>query len=107
MSLLILASGSAYAALEGGVSNSYSPGGSLSTGDTTSAEFLRQQGYSDEMRRLHEVRLKDPTEPRDYEQKTNGQKVGIKVLETIDPTLDTKHFGERNINFNGVTVEDL
>lgn len=109
--LLICASCAAHAALEGGVYTSSYPV-TLSPGSTTTDEFLFNQGYSDEVGRLIEIRTKDPMAPiegrdYDYERSWNWRKIGNKVAETFDPTMDTKHFGERNIHYGGVSVEDL
>lgn len=81
--------------------------------DTTSLEFIRNQGYSSEVHRLIEVRNVNPLTPIPVEEKRGNyfsegaKKVGHRVLETIDPTLEDKHFGSRDINYSGVTVDDL
>lgn len=81
--------------------------------DTSSREFLHNQGYSDEAARLIESRSKHPLTPIPVVEKRQNpfvsglKKVGWKFVETIDPTVDRSQFNDHNINYGGVRVEDL
>lgn len=77
----------------------------LSVKDTTSYEFIRNQGYSDEVHRIIEVKTKDPATPVAKENKS--KKLGWYLLKTIDPTVNKPgQFVDHNINY-GPSVDDL
>lgn len=83
-------------------------------GDTASQEFLYNQGFSDEVYRLYGLRSgKNVLTPIPVVEKrtnpivTGVKKVGWKFIETIDPTVVDKHYGEHSIKYRGVTVDDL
>ncbi len=81
----------------------------LSVKETMSPEFLHNQGYSDDVSRIIQIKTKDPMTPISAESKTVWwKKWGMGVLKTIDPALDTgTEFPSHNTNFNGSNIDDL
>lgn len=109
-SFIVFTCGCSYAAIQ---PYATTDSGDITVKDTSSREFLRNQGYSDEAARLIEVRGKNPLTPIPVVEKRQNcvvkglKKVGWRFLDTLDPTVNNKKFGEHNINYDGVTVEDL
>ena len=57
--------------------------------DTVSKEFIYNQGYSDEISRIIEVKSVDPATPIPVKEKTSKLKnFGWYLRETIDPAVD-------------------
>lgn len=70
--------------------------------------FIKNQGYSNEVSRLINYRAKDQLTPVAVKEKeTTWGGIRKKILYTIDPTVDSSNFGEHNIEFKNMTVEDL
>lgn len=76
--------------------------------ETTSPEFIYNQGYSSEVSRIIKIKTKDPATPIPVEtRQTVWKKTGWKLLETLDPTVDsgTKFLNHDTKYFN--SVDDL
>lgn len=80
----------------------------VSVKDTTSPEFIYNQGYSKEVSRIIEVKTKDPATPIPVEEKNAKWKsLGWEMLETLDPTVDRKgNFVDHDIKYQS-TWDDL
>lgn len=78
----------------------------VSVKDTTSYEFIRNQGYSDEVHRVIEIKTKDPATPIVQAETSKKEKMRW-YLRELDPayTRESK-FLEHNIKFNP-SLEDL
>ncbi len=76
--------------------------------DTISPEFIHNQGYSDEVSRIIEVKTKDPATPIPVKEKKDKMKnFGWYVLETIDPAVDRPgNFVNHNSKFSN-SIDDL
>jgi hypothetical protein len=76
--------------------------------DTTSPEFVHNQGYSNEVSRIIQVKTVDPATPIPAEEKTTKLKnFGWYVRETIDPAVDRPgNFVNHNTNFHN-SIDDL
>ncbi len=69
--------------------------------DTTSPEFIHNQGYSSEVSRIIEVKTKDPATPIPAETQTRKAKFGWWLLETINPAVNRPgKFVEHNTKFD-------
>lgn len=79
----------------------------LSVKDTTSYEFIKNQGYSDEVHRIIEVKTKDPATPVAKETMPKTKKLGWYFLKTVNPSVDKPgDFVDHNINYSP-SVSDL
>ena len=79
----------------------------VSVKDTTSPEFIRNQGYSDDVNRIIQIKTKDPATPIAKEKDSKLKKFGWYLLENIDPSVDRPgKFADHNINM-GPSIEDL
>lgn len=76
--------------------------------DSISPEFIHNQGYSDEVSRLIQVKTKDPATPIPAEKKSVWKRWGQGLLKTVDPTWDTgTEFPSHNTRFDGSHIDDL
>lgn len=80
----------------------------ISVKDTISPEFIHNQGYSDEVSRIIDVKTKDPVSPIPTEEKQSVWKdIGWTLLETLDPTVDRPNkFADHKTKFHS-SLEDL
>ena len=79
----------------------------VSVKDTTSYEFIHNQGYSDEVHRIIEVKTKDPATPIAKETDSKMKKFGWYLLETIDPSVNRPgKFVDHSTNFSP-SIDDL
>lgn len=79
----------------------------VSVKDTTSPEFIKNQGYSSEVSRLIEIKTKDPATPITKEETSRMKKLGHYLLNVIDPAYEKKNtFGDHNIRYSP-TIDDL
>lgn len=76
--------------------------------DTVSPEFIRNQGYSEEINRVIKVKTVHPTTPlAEPEEHAGLKKFGWFVRKTIDPTASRPNdFVNHNIHTSS-SVEDL
>lgn len=75
--------------------------------DTTSPEFIHNQGYSSEVSRIIKLKTRDPATPIPQEtRKTVIKKVGWTLLETLDPTVDRGQFANHETKYFN-SVDDL
>ncbi len=80
----------------------------LSVKETMSPEFLHNQGYSDEVSRVIQIKTKDPMTPIPTEKQSVWKKWGLGVIKTIDPAWEAgNEFPSHNTNFNGSNIDDL
>lgn len=76
--------------------------------DTTSPEFIHNQGYSNEISRIIEVKTKDPATPIPAQEKQSVWKsIGWTLLETLDPTVDRPGTYVNHDTKYHSTLEDL
>ena len=76
--------------------------------DTTSPEFIQNQGYSSEVSRIIEVKTKDLSTPLSTEKPSVWKKFGNYVRETIDPTYTPSgKFVNHEIDYSGSKLDDL
>lgn len=82
--------------------------GDISVKDTTSPEFIQNQGYSSEVSRIIEVKTKDLSTPLSTEKPSNWVRFGRYVRETIDPSYAPPgKFVDHNTRFESSTIDDL
>ena len=75
--------------------------------ETTSPEFIQNQGYSTEVSRIIEVKTKNLATPISTEKPSKWKRFGWYVMETLDPAVDRPgKFVEHNIQY-GPSLEDL
>lgn len=82
----------------------------LSVKDTTSPEFIHNQGYSSEVSRIIEVRTKDPVTPIAVSEEKHPvwKSFGWTLLETIDPSYERPgKFVNHDTKFNRSSPQDL
>lgn len=82
----------------------------LSVKDTTSAEFVHNQGFSDEVSRIIDVKTVNPVTPipASEEKHPVWKNIGWTILETIDPTYDRGgKFVNHSTQYKYSTPEDL
>jgi len=73
----------------------------VSVKDTTSYEFIRNQGYSDEVHRIIQVKTKDPATPVPKETASKAKKFGWYLYDVVDPSVNKPNkFVDHNINYN-------
>ncbi len=80
----------------------------VSVKETTSPEFIRNQGYSSEVSRIIEVKTRDSATPISTEKPSVWKRFGWYLMETIDPSVDRggKFVDDHDIKFHN-TIEDL
>lgn len=76
--------------------------------ETTSPEFIRNQGYSSEVSRIIEVKTRDSATPISTEKPSTWKRFGLYLRETIDPAYDKggKFVDDHDIKYSN-TIEDL
>lgn len=75
--------------------------------DTTSPEFIQNQGYSAEVSRIIDVKTKDLSTPLSTEQPSVWKRFGYYVRETINPAYDKPgKYVNHDTRFNP-SIEDL
>lgn len=86
---------------------SLSANADVSVKDTTSPEFIKNQGYSSEVSRLIEIKTKDPATPIAKEKTPKIKKIGNYLLNVIDPAYEKKDtFGNHDIHYSP-SIDDL
>ena len=79
----------------------------VSVKDTTSPEFIKNQGYSSEVSRLIEIKTKDPATPIAKEGPSKIKRFGNYLLNVVDPAYEKKNtFGQHDINYSP-SIDDL
>ena len=79
----------------------------VSVKDTTSYEFIKNQGYSDEVHRIIEVKTKDPATPIAAEKKSKFKKFGWYLLDNVDSSYNKPDkFVDHNIDYSK-SLDDL
>ena len=69
--------------------------------DTTSYEFIRNQGYSDEVHRIIEVKTKDPATPVAKEDSSRAKRFVWYLRDTINPSVNRPNkFADHYIDLN-------
>lgn len=81
----------------------------ISVKDTTSAEFIYNAGYSTDMKRIIDVKTKDPATPIPAKEENYARKnFGWYLYETLlDPAVDRPHsFADHDIPMRN-SIDDL
>lgn len=80
----------------------------LSVKDTTSPEFIYNQGYSTEVSRIIDVKTVDPVSPIPAKEKNVWKNIGWTILNTIDPSYERPNtFVNHNTEYKYSTPESL
>lgn len=82
----------------------------ISVHDTTTAEFIHNQGFSDEVKRIIDVKTVDPATPIPVSEEKHPvwKNIGWTILETIDPTYDRPNrFVNHSTQYEHSSPEDL
>ncbi len=82
----------------------------VSVQDTTSREFIHNQGYSGEISRIIEVKTVDPMTPIAVKEEKHPRwkALGWTLLETIDPTYERPgDFVNHETKFDKYRTDDL
>lgn len=86
----------------------YSYASEITVKDTTSPEFIQNQGYSPEVSRIIEVKSKDMSTPISTEKPSVWKKFGYYVRETLDPSFTPPgKFVNHGIDYSGSRLDDL